>query len=182
MPPSAIASCARSMSAESREEEPEVDAGVGEPRDGREHVAGAPLGDEVEQREDTRPRARGPAPRARAPAVTAPSAPIESTWSVSESASRRPPSAARAIMPSASTSYVTPSLSSTRARRSRISAGPMRLRSKRCSRLSIGAAACAIFCGSVVANTNTTRGGGSSRILRSAFHASRVSMCASSTM
>ena len=45
-----------------------------------------------------------------------------------------------------------------------------------------GAADWAIFCGSVVAKTNTTRGGGSSRILRSAFHASRVSMCASSTM
>jgi formiminotetrahydrofolate cyclodeaminase len=49
-------------------------------------------------------------------------------------------------------------------------------------RESTGAAACWIFCGSVVANTNTTRGGGSSRILSSAFHASRVSMCASSMM
>jgi formiminotetrahydrofolate cyclodeaminase len=58
----------------------------------------------------------------------------------------------------------------------------MRRRSKRCRRLRIGAAAWAIFCGSVVANTNTTRGGGSSSTLRSAFHASRVSMCASSTM
>ncbi len=58
----------------------------------------------------------------------------------------------------------------------------MRRKSKRCRRERIGAALCAIFCGSVVANTNTTRGGGSSRILSSAFHASRVSMWASSTM
>ena len=58
----------------------------------------------------------------------------------------------------------------------------MRRKSKRWSRDKIGAAVFAIFCGSVVANTNTTRGGGSSRIFRSAFHASRVSMCASSTM
>jgi formiminotetrahydrofolate cyclodeaminase len=58
----------------------------------------------------------------------------------------------------------------------------MRFRSNRCSRLRIGAASWAIFCGSVVAKTKTTRGGGSSRILSSAFHASRVSMCASSTM
>ena len=33
------------------EELPEVDARVGQPPDEREHVAGAPLGDEVEQRE-----------------------------------------------------------------------------------------------------------------------------------
>ena len=58
----------------------------------------------------------------------------------------------------------------------------MRRKSKRWSRDSTGAAVAAIFCGSVVANTKTTRGGGSSRILSSAFHASRVSMCASSTM
>ena len=48
--------------------------------------------------------------------------------------------------------------------------------------LGTGDAVCWIFCGSVVANTKITRGGGSSRILSSAFHASRVSMCASSMM
>ena len=58
----------------------------------------------------------------------------------------------------------------------------MRRKSKRCRRDRIGVALCAIFCGSVVANTNTTRGGGSSRILRSVFQASRVNMWASSTM
>jgi hypothetical protein len=46
----------------------------------------------------------------------------------------------------------------------------------------MGAACCWIFCGSVVAKTKMTRGGGSSRIFRRAFHASRVSMCASSMM
>jgi formiminotetrahydrofolate cyclodeaminase len=46
----------------------------------------------------------------------------------------------------------------------------------------MGAADCWIFWGSVVANTKITRGGGSSRIFSSAFHASRVSMWASSTM
>ena len=40
----------------------------------------------------------------------------------------------------------------------------------------------AIFCGSVVAKTKTTPGGGSSSTLSSAFQASRVSMWASSTM
>ncbi len=59
---------------------------------------------------------------------------------------------------------------------------PMRRKSKRWQRDRIGEAACWIFCGSVVANTKMTRGGGSSRIFRRAFHASRVSMCASSTM
>ncbi len=59
---------------------------------------------------------------------------------------------------------------------------PMRRKSKRWQRDRIGDADCWIFCGSVVAKTKITRGGGSSRILRSAFHASRVSMCASSTM
>jgi hypothetical protein len=58
----------------------------------------------------------------------------------------------------------------------------MRRKSKRWQRDRIGAAVCWIFCGSVVAKTKMTRGGGSSRILRSAFHASRVSMCASSMM
>jgi formiminotetrahydrofolate cyclodeaminase len=63
-----------------------------------------------------------------------------------------------------------------------MAAGPIRRKSNRWSRDSTGAAAAAIFCGSVVANTNTTRGGGSSSTLSSAFHASRVSMWASSTM
>ncbi len=58
----------------------------------------------------------------------------------------------------------------------------MRRKSKRWQRDRMGGAACWIFCGSVVAKTKITRGGGSSRILRSAFHASRVSMCASSMM
>ena len=60
--------------------------------------------------------------------------------------------------------------------------GPIRRKSNRCKRDMTGAAAAAIFWGSVVANTNTTPGGGSSRILSSAFQASRVSMWASSTM
>ena len=63
-----------------------------------------------------------------------------------------------------------------------MAAGPMRRKSKRCRREITGAAVLKIFGGSVVAKTKTTPGGGSSRILRSAFHASRVSMCASSTM
>jgi len=42
----------------------------------------------------------------------------------------------------------------------------MRRKSKRCSRDRIGAAVLAIFCGSVVAKTKTTRGGGSSRIFQ----------------
>jgi hypothetical protein len=63
-----------------------------------------------------------------------------------------------------------------------MAAGPIRRKSNRWRRDSTGAAVAAIFCGSVVAKTKTTRGGGSSRILRSAFHASRVSMWASSTM
>jgi hypothetical protein len=58
----------------------------------------------------------------------------------------------------------------------------MRRKSKRWSRDITGAAAIAIFWGSVVANTKTTPGGGSSNVLRSAFQASRVSMWASSMM
>ena len=63
-----------------------------------------------------------------------------------------------------------------------MAAGPMRRKSNRCSRESTGAAVLKILAGSVVAKTKTTPGGGSSRILRRAFHASRVSMWASSTM
>ena len=85
-----------------------------------------------------------------------------------------PPSAWRAMIVSASSSAVRPSAASTARSRSRIAAGPIRRKSKRCSRDSTGAAVSAIFCGSVVAKTKTTPGGGSSRILRSAFHASRV--------
>src|SRR6266705_382212 len=119
-------------------------------------------------------------PRTRA-AVTGPS-PNDTTWSRIESPTRMPPSALLAIRCSASSSAESPSALTTCRRRSTIAWGPIRRKSKRCRRERIGAAVCAIFCGSVVANTNTTRGGGSSRILRSAFHASRVSMCASSTM
>src|SRR5690349_23053644 len=54
-------------------------------------------------------------------------------------------------------------------KRSTIACGPMRRKSKRCRRDRMGAALCAIFCGSVVANTKTTPDGGSSRILRRAF-------------
>ena len=82
----------------------------------------------------------------------------------------------------ASSSASIRSSDSTPRSRSRIAAGPMRRKSNRCSRESTGAAIWAIFCGSVVAKTNTTPGGGSSRILSSAFQASRVSMWASSTM
>src|SRR5688572_5286130 len=92
------------------------------------------------------------------------------------------PSAARPIIDSASGSASTFSAPSTAESRPRISGPLMRLKSKRWSRLNTGAANCAIFCGSVVAKTKTTRGGGSSRILRRAFHASRVSMWASSMM
>src|SRR2546429_7342148 len=63
-----------------------------------------------------------------------------------------------------------------------ISWGPIRRKSKRCRRERIGAAVCAIFCGSVVANTNTTRGGGSSRVLRRAFPPPPVSLGALSPM
>ena len=63
-----------------------------------------------------------------------------------------------------------------------MAATPIRRKSNRWQRERIGGATCWIFCGSVVAKTKITRGGGSSRIFRSAFHASRVSLCASSMM
>src|SRR5713101_8162557 len=93
-----------------------------------------------------------------------------------------PPLALLAITCSASSSTLSCSACATCCSRATIACGPMRRKSKRCSRDRIGAAVFAIFWGSVVANTNTTRLGGSSRILSSAFHASRVSMWASSTM
>src|SRR3954469_8189384 len=51
--------------------------------------------------------------------------------------------------------------------------GPIRRKSKRWRRDITGAAVAAIFWGSVVAKTKMTPGGGSSRIFKSAFHASR---------
>ncbi len=52
----------------------------------------------------------------------------------------------------------------------------MRRKSKRWQRDRMGGAVWKILPGSVVARTKITRGGGSSRILRKAFQASRVSM------
>jgi len=114
-------------------------------------------------------------------AVTGPS-PNESTWSSSDSASRIPAVGALRNEMQASASTDSFSAWATSLRRATIACGPMRRKSKRCSRDRIGAAVLAIFCGSVVAKTKTTRGGGSSRIFSSAFHASRVSICASSTI
>ncbi len=104
------------------------------------------------------------------------------TWSSSERASRIPPSAFRAIKRRASAGAAEPSCSSTEPNRDTMSALPIRRKSNRWHRDRIGAADCWIFWGSVVAKMKITRGGGSSKIFSKAFHASRVSMCASSTM
>ena len=59
---------------------------------------------------------------------------------------------------------------------------PILRKSKRWQRDRIGEALCWMRRASVVAKQKITRGGGSSRILSRAFHASLVSMCASSRM
>jgi hypothetical protein len=107
----------------------------------------------------------------------------ESTWSSSESPSRIPPSGLLRDGDQHLLAHLDPLAPQHGGEaRHQVAGGPMRWKSKRWQRERIGGAACWIFCGSVVAKTKITRGGGSSRILRSAFHASRVSMCASSMM
>ncbi len=95
------------------------------------------------------------------------------------SASRKLPAAARAIAATAPSEISIPSEAETRRITSAICSSDGRWKSKRWQRSTIVAIT---LCGSVVARMKTVLGGGSSRVLRNAFHASRVSMWASSRM
>ena len=94
-------------------------------------------------------------------------------------ASRKLPAAERAIRAMAPSSTSIPSASATRRTTSAICSSEGRWKSKRWVRSTIVAIT---FCGSVVASTKTVFGGGSSSVFRKAFHASLVSMWASSRM
>ena len=95
------------------------------------------------------------------------------------SASRNEPVAARAISATASSGIVIDSLSATRRRTAAIWATLGRAKSNRWQRsTTVGRTLLA----SVVASTKIVFGGGSSSVLRNAFHAAVVSMCASSRM
>ena len=87
--------------------------------------------------------------------------------------------AERAISATAPSSISIPSAAETRRTTSAICSSEGRWKSKRWQRSTIVGIT---FCGSVVARTKTVFGGGSSRVLRKAFHASLVSMWASSRM
>ena len=95
------------------------------------------------------------------------------------SASRKLPFADRAIAEVAPCSTSIPSLPATRSSTSAICAADGRWKSKRWQRSTIVGIT---LCASVVASTKTVFGGGSSSVFRNAFHASRVSMWASSMM
>ena len=87
--------------------------------------------------------------------------------------------AERAIAATAPSSISIDSASATRRTTSAICSSEGRWKSKRWQRSTIVGIT---LCGSVVQSTKTVFGGGSSSVFRKAFHASRVSMCASSRM
>jgi hypothetical protein len=87
--------------------------------------------------------------------------------------------AERAIRASASSGALMPSWADTRLSTVVIWARVGRPKSKRWQR---SATVGRIFCASVVASTKIVCGGGSSSVLRNAFHAALESMCASSRM
>ncbi len=95
------------------------------------------------------------------------------------SASRKLPEAERAIVATAPSSTSISSAAATRFSTSEICSSEGRWKSKRWQRSAIVAIT---LCDSVVARTKTVFGGGSSSVLRKAFQASLVSMCASSRM
>ncbi len=95
------------------------------------------------------------------------------------SASRKLPEAERAIAPTAPSSISICSAAETRRTTSASWSSAGRWKSKRWQRSTIVGMT---LCGSVVARMKTVFGGGSSRVFRNAFQASRVSMCASSRM
>ena len=98
-------------------------------------------------------------------------------WSSIDSPSRTEPSAARAIRSKAAGSMVTPSLAAMRAKCWCSSATRTRRRSKRWQR---DRTVIGTFRNSVVANTNFTCGGGSSKVFNSALKALRDSIWTSS--
>ena len=105
--------------------------------------------------------------------------PKATSWSRVPSASRKLPEAERAIIAVAPLSTSIPSAAETRPSTSEICSIEGRWKSKRWQRSAIVAIT---LCASVVARTKTVFGGGSSSVLRKAFQASLVSMCASSRM
>ncbi len=105
--------------------------------------------------------------------------PRTAAWSRRERASRTDPSASLAMIPAASADSPMDSSSATRVRCSVISPAGTRRKSNRWQRPTIVAG---ILCGSVVARTKRTPGGGSSNTLSSASKASRESRWASSMM
>ena len=100
-------------------------------------------------------------------------------WSSSESASRADPSACRAIAAAAVGVSVTSILEATSTRCAASCSDDSRRKSNRWHRPTIVAG---ILWGSVVARTNRTPGGGSSKSFSNASKASRDSRCASSMM
>ena len=96
-----------------------------------------------------------------------------------DSASRMPPSAARAMRSKAAGEASAPAPCAACASRPTIWRIGMREKSNRWQRERIVAGS---FCGSVVARMNTTCVGGSSSVLSSALNAPAESMCTSSTM
>ncbi len=111
--------------------------------------------------------------------VSAPSPPVFATNSRADSVSRaEPPPCARTCSIAASETTRPASSATHRTCCCNVSAGS-RWNCKCCVRLRIVSD---IFCGSVVANTNTTCGGGSSSVFRSAASAGLVSMWTSSRM
>ncbi len=106
-------------------------------------------------------------------------APWAIAWSSSDSESRAEPSAARAMIASASGSTSTPSWAQILPRCGTSSEASMRRRSKRWQRDRIVTGTLRI---SVVANTNLACGGGSSSVFRKALNAFSESMWTSSMM
>ena len=95
------------------------------------------------------------------------------------SASRMPPSAARAITVSAPGETFAPLPSAASFRRSWMSDTAIRPKSNRWHRLRMVSGS---FCGSVVARINTMCAGGSSSVFSSALNAEVESICTSSMM
>jgi hypothetical protein len=102
-----------------------------------------------------------------------------STWSSSDSASRMPPSASRAMSASASSSASAASAAQMRASLPTIVASARGRKSWRWVRLMIVGST---LCVSVVARMKTTWSGGSSMSFRSALKACVLSICTSSMM
>ncbi len=100
-------------------------------------------------------------------------------WSRIDSPSRAEPSAARAIIRSASASASTPSVAHTFSNSAVRTGTSIRRRSKRWQRDSTVTGICRI---SVVAKMNFTCSGGSSSVFRSPLKAGFESMCTSSMM